>query len=129
MAGPSDQVAQVPHQSDWLAGSQMNSETTKSGGTQSNSPVSYKTDELQLYTNVNDRMEASGSFYQKVNKKLETNVNLAWTAGASNTDFAIAAKYQMDPDAYFSTTVNSSSLTGLEHIQTVKLAVRLTVSE
>lgn len=129
MAGPSDQVAQVPHQNDGLAGSQMNSETTKSGGTQSNSPVGYKTDELQLYTNVNDRMEASGSFYQKVNKKLETNVNLAWTAGASNTDLAIAAKYQMDPDAYFSTTVNSSSLIGLEHIQTVKLAVRLTVSE
>lgn len=129
MAGLSDQVAQVPHQNHWLAGSQMNSETTKSGGTQSNSAVGYKTDELQLYTNVNDRMEASGSFYQKVNKKLETNVNLAWTAGTSNTDFTIAAKYQMDPDAYFSTTVNSSSLIGLEHIQTVKLAVRLTVSE
>ena len=54
----------------------MNSEATKSGGTQSNFVVGYKTGELQLHTNVN-KIECSGSSYQNVNKKLETNVNLA----------------------------------------------------
>lgn len=37
-----------------------------------------------------------------MNDKLETAVNLAWTAGNSNTRFGIAAKYQIDPDASFS---------------------------
>lgn len=50
----------------------------------------------------NDGTEFGGSIYQKVNKKLETAVNLAWTAGNSNTRFGIAAKYQIDPDACFS---------------------------
>ncbi|XP_073747297.1 non-selective voltage-gated ion channel VDAC1-like [Callorhinus ursinus] len=101
----------------------MNSETTKSGGTQSNFAVGYKTDELQLHTNVNDRIEFSGSIYQKVNKKLETNVHLVWTAGTSNTHVGIATKYQMDPDAHFPTEVNNSSLMGLGYIQTLKPGV------
>lgn len=50
----------------------------------------------------NDGTEFGGSIYQKVNDKLETAVNLAWTAGNSNTRFGIAAKYQIDPDASFS---------------------------
>lgn len=50
----------------------------------------------------NDGTEFGGSIYQKVNDQLETAVNLAWTAGNSNTRFGIAAKYQIDPDASFS---------------------------
>ena len=75
--------------------------------------VGYKTDELQLCTNINDKIECSNSIYQKVKKKLETNVNLAWTAETSNTHFGIAAKYQMYPDACFPIEVNNSSLMGL----------------
>lgn len=50
----------------------------------------------------NDGTEFGGSIYQKVNDQLETAVNLAWTAGNSNTRFGIAAKYQIDADAAFS---------------------------
>lgn len=38
--------------------------------------------------------------------KLETSVNLAWTAGNNSTRFGIAAKYQLDKDA--SVSVSSS---------------------
>ncbi|XP_055010318.1 voltage-dependent anion-selective channel protein 1-like [Boleophthalmus pectinirostris] len=78
------------------------------------------TDEFQLHTNVNDGTEFGGSIYQKVNDKLETAVNLAWTAGNSNTRFGIAAKYQIDQDASFSAKVNNSSLVGLGYTQTLK---------
>lgn len=40
-----------------------------------------------------------------MNDQLETAVNLAWTAGNSNTRFGIAAKYQIDSDASFSVSV------------------------
>lgn len=33
-------------------------------------------------------------------------MNLAWTAGNSNTRFGIAAKYQIDQDASFSVSVD-----------------------
>ena len=56
----------------------------------------------------NDGTEFGGSIYLKVNKKLETAVNLAWTAGNSNTRFGIAAKYQVDPDACFSVGTRES---------------------
>ncbi|OBS73530.1 hypothetical protein A6R68_15932, partial [Neotoma lepida] len=58
-------------------GYQMNFEISMSRVTQSNFTVSYKTNEFKLHTN-------------KVNKKLEDAVNLAWTAGNSNTHFGIA---------------------------------------
>ena len=53
-----------------------------------------------LYSN--DGAEFGGSIYQKVSDKLETAVNLAWTAGSNSTRFGIAAKYQLDKDASIS---------------------------
>lgn len=50
----------------------------------------------------NDGSEFGGSIYQKVNDKLETAVNLAWTAGSNGTRFGIAAKYQLDSSASIS---------------------------
>ncbi|KAH0629772.1 hypothetical protein JD844_012134 [Phrynosoma platyrhinos] len=76
----------------------------------------------------NDGTEFGGSIYQKVNDKLETAVNLAWTAGNSNTRFGIAARYQLDPDASFSAKVNNSSLIGLGYTQTLKPGIKLTLS-
>ncbi|KAL4686900.1 hypothetical protein H8959_019028 [Pygathrix nigripes] len=76
IAGPSIRGALVLGYEGWLAGYQMNFETAKSQVTQSNFAVGYKTDEFQLHTNVNDGTEFGGSIYQKVNKNLETAVNL-----------------------------------------------------
>uniref|UniRef100_F6UN69 Non-selective voltage-gated ion channel VDAC1 n=2 Tax=Monodelphis domestica TaxID=13616 RepID=F6UN69_MONDO len=128
ISGPSIRGAVVLGYEGWLAGYQMNFETSKSRVTQSNFAVGYKTDEFQLHTNVNDGTEFGGSIYQKVNKKLETAVNLAWTAGNSNTRFGIAAKYQIDPEASFSAKVNNSSLIGLGYTQTLKPGIKLTLS-
>uniref|UniRef100_A0A4W4HDN7 Non-selective voltage-gated ion channel VDAC1 n=1 Tax=Electrophorus electricus TaxID=8005 RepID=A0A4W4HDN7_ELEEL len=112
----------------WLAGYQTTFEAGKNRVTQSNFAVGYKTDEFQLHTNVNDGTEFGGSIYQKVNNKLETAVNLAWTAGNSNTRFGIAAKYQIDADASFSAKVNNSSLVGLGYTQTLKPGIKMTLS-
>ncbi|KAL0611758.1 Voltage-dependent anion-selective channel protein 1 [Plecturocebus cupreus] len=68
------------------------------------------------------------SVYQKVNKKLETAVNLTWTAVNSNTYFRIAAKYPTDPEVCFSAKVNNSSLIGLGYTQTLKPVIKMTLS-
>ncbi|CAJ0961507.1 unnamed protein product [Ranitomeya imitator] len=128
IAGPSVRGAVVFGYEGWLAGYQMTFESAKSRVSQSNFAVGYKTDEFQLHTNVNDGTEFGGSVYQKVNNKLETAINLAWTAGNSNTRFGIAAKYQIDSDASFSAKVNNSSLIGLGYTQTLKPGIKLTLS-
>lgn len=51
-----------------------------------------------------------------MNDKLETAVNLAWTAGNSNTRFGIAAKYQIDPDASFSVSPVHVHLYAIENM-------------
>lgn len=58
----------------------------------------------------NDGSEFGGSIYQKVSDKLETAVNLAWTAGNNSTRFGIAAKYQLDKDASISVSTQTLSL-------------------
>ncbi|KAM9189819.1 LOW QUALITY PROTEIN: non-selective voltage-gated ion channel VDAC1-like [Dugong dugon] len=127
ITGPSIRGAVVLGYEDGLMG-YMNFETTKSHVTQSNFAVGYKIDEFQLHINVNDGTEFGSSIYQRVNKKLETAVNLAWTARNSNTRFGIAAKYQIDPDASFLAKVNNSSLIGLGYTQTLKPGIKLTLS-
>ncbi|KAM6182167.1 LOW QUALITY PROTEIN: non-selective voltage-gated ion channel VDAC1-like [Erethizon dorsatum] len=128
IAGPSIRRALVLRYEGWLAGSQMNFETAKSRVTHSNFTIGYEMDDSQLHTNVNDGTELGGSIYQKVKKKLETAVSLAWTAGNSNTRFGIAAKYQIAPDACFSAKVNNSSLIGLGYTQTLKPGIKLILS-
>uniref|UniRef100_A0A8C2LUQ7 Non-selective voltage-gated ion channel VDAC1 n=1 Tax=Cricetulus griseus TaxID=10029 RepID=A0A8C2LUQ7_CRIGR len=121
IAGPSIWGALVFGYEGWLAGYQMNFETSKSRVTQSNFAVVYRTNEFQLHTNVIRGTEFGGSIYQKVNKKLETAVNLAWTAGNSNICFGIATKYQVDPDAGFLDKVNNSSRISLEYAKSALL--------
>ncbi|XP_069341400.1 voltage-dependent anion-selective channel protein 3 isoform X1 [Eulemur rufifrons] len=80
----------------WLAGYQMSFDTAKSKLSQNNFALGYKAADFQLHTHVNDGTEFGGSIYQKVNEKIETSINLAWTAGSNNTRFGIAAKYKLD---------------------------------
>lgn len=127
-AGPTIHGVAVAGYEGWLAGYQMSFDTAKSKMTQSNFAVGYKTGDFQLHTNVNDGSEFGGSIYQKVNDKLETAVNLAWTAGSNGTRFGIGAKYQLDSSASISAKVNNSSLVGIGYTQTLRPGMKLVLS-
>ncbi|XP_042329133.1 voltage-dependent anion-selective channel protein 3 isoform X1 [Sceloporus undulatus] len=112
----------------WLAGYQMAFDTAKSKLSQNNFALGYKAADFQLHTNVNDGTEFGGSIYQKVSDKVETGVNLAWTAGSNNTRFGIATKYQLDDNASVSAKVNNASLIGLGYTHTLRPGVKLSLS-
>ncbi|XP_006897047.1 PREDICTED: voltage-dependent anion-selective channel protein 3 isoform X2 [Elephantulus edwardii] len=112
----------------WLAGYQMSFDTAKSKLSQNNFALGYKAADFQLHTHVNDGTEFGGSIYQKVNEKIETSINLAWTAGSNNTRFGIAAKYRLDCRTSLSAKVNNASLIGLGYTQTLRPGVKLTLS-
>ncbi|NWH65896.1 VDAC3 protein, partial [Geococcyx californianus] len=112
----------------WLAGYQMAFDTAKSKLSQNNFALGYKAGDFQLHTNVNDGTEFGGSIYQKVNDKVETSVNLAWTAGSNNTRFGIAAKYQADEKTSIVAKVNNASLIGIGYSHALRPGVKLTLS-
>ncbi|XP_029465384.1 voltage-dependent anion-selective channel protein 2 isoform X3 [Rhinatrema bivittatum] len=150
-AGPAIHGSAVATYEGWLAGYQMTFDSAKSKLTRNNFSVGYQTGDFQLHTNVdsgkapgglywnqassllpwrrmNDGAEFGGSIYQKVSDRLETAVNLAWSAGNNSTRFGIATKYQLDSTASICAKVNNSSLVGIGYTQTLRPGVKLTLS-
>lgn len=112
----------------WLAGYQMSFDTANSKLTKSNFAVGYSTADFVLHTNVNDGQEFGGSIYQKVNDKLQTGVQLAWTTGNNATRFGLGCKYTVDNDSSFSAKVNNVSQIGLGYTQKLRDGITLTLS-
>jgi voltage-dependent anion channel protein 2 len=73
-----------------------------------------------LFHFSNDGKEFGGSIYQRCNPKLETGVQLSWSAGSNATKFGIAAKYDLDKDACVRAKVNNSSQIGLGYQQKLR---------
>ncbi|KAM4854993.1 LOW QUALITY PROTEIN: non-selective voltage-gated ion channel VDAC3-like [Thomomys bottae] len=111
----------------WLAGYQMSFDTVKFKLSQNNFALGYKAADFQLHIHMNDGTEFGGSIYQKVNEKIETAINLAWTSGNSS-HLGIAAKYKLDYRTSLSARVNNASLVGLGYTQTLQPGVKLTLS-
>jgi len=127
-AGPTIHGAAVVGYNGWLAGYQGSFDTSKSKLTKSNFAVGFQGDDFTLHTNVNDGTEFAGSYFQKVNKDLETGVQLSWTSGSNATRFGLAAKYAPDKDSVFRAKVNNASQVGLSYQQKLRDGVTVTLS-
>jgi hypothetical protein len=75
----------------------------------------------------NDANEVGGSVYQRINERLETGVQLAWTAGSNQTRFALASKYQLDPQTVVSAKVNNICQVGLSFQQVLRPGTELNI--
>lgn len=128
LGGPVIHGASVLGYNGWLAGYQMSFDTAKSKLNKSNFAVGYSTGDFVLHTNVNDGQEFGGSIYQKVNDKLQTGVQLSWTAGNNATRFGLGCKYILDSDASVNAKVNNTSQIGLGYTQKLRDGITLTLS-
>ncbi|CAD7691571.1 unnamed protein product [Nyctereutes procyonoides] len=81
----------------WLAGHQMSFDTAKYKLSQNNFALGYKAADF------------SCTLIRLM--KIETSINLAWTAGSINTCFGIAAKYKLDCRTSLSTLQPGVTLT------------------
>jgi len=127
-SGPLVNAAAVIGHNGWLAGYQMAFDSSKSKLTKNNFGLGYATSDFVLHTNVNDGQIFGGSIYQKINKNLETGVNLGWTASNNATTFGIGLKYKLDGDTSVRAKVNNSSQVGLTYQQKLREGVTLTMS-
>jgi len=127
-AGPILNGAVVLGHQGWLAGYQYVYSTAKAALTKNNFAVGFKAKDFTLYANMNDGNEVGGSVYQRINERLETGVQLAWTAGANQTRFALASKYQLDAQTVVAAKVNNICQVGLSFQQLLRPGVKLTLS-
>jgi len=127
-AGPILNGAIVLGHQGWLAGYQYVFNTARSTLTKNNFAVGFRAKDFTLYANMNDSNEVGGSVYQRINDRLETGVQLAWTAGSNQTRFALASKYQLDPQTVVGAKVNNICQVGLSFQQLLRPGVKLTLS-
>ncbi|KAK9887846.1 hypothetical protein WA026_000154 [Henosepilachna vigintioctopunctata] len=126
--GPVIQASAVVGHQGWLAGYQTAFDTGKSKLTKNNFALGFSTGDFILHTNVDDGQEFAGAIYQKISQRLETGVNLAWSAGSNNTKFGIGAKYDLDLDASLRAKINNQSQIGLGYQQKLREGITLTLS-
>lgn len=115
----------------WLAGYQLALDTSKSAKSllsQSNFAIGYSKDDLTLHTAVNNGSEYQGSIFHKVNSRLESGVQLSWTAGSHETRFGVGAKYCPDKDTTIRAKLNNASQLGLSYQHKIRDGVNLTLS-
>ncbi|CAK8679032.1 non-selective voltage-gated ion channel VDAC2-like [Clavelina lepadiformis] len=127
-SGPTLQGSAVVGYEGWLAGYQFAFDTSKSALTKNNVALGYNGADFQLLTTLNDASEFGGSIYQSINKDLATGIQLAWTAGQSNTRFGVAAKYNVDSEATLNAKLNNAGQLGLGYTHSLRKGVKLTLS-
>jgi len=93
-----------------------------------NLALGFSTSDFVLHTNVNDGKQFGGLIYQKVNPKLETGVELAWSSENNDTRFGLGCKYALDSDTSVKAKVNNNSQIGLSYSQKLKDGVTVTLS-
>ncbi|CAF1484981.1 unnamed protein product, partial [Didymodactylos carnosus] len=112
----------------WLAGYQYVYNTARAALTKNNFAVGYKADDFTLYANMNDGNEVGGSVYQRINDRLETGLQLAWTSTSNQPRFALASKYQLDTQTVVAAKINNICQVGLSFQQILRPGVKLTLS-
>ncbi|CAF1031069.1 unnamed protein product [Adineta steineri] len=127
-AGPILNGAIVLGHQGWLAGYQYVYSTAKGALTKNNFGVGYKAKDFTLFANLNDGNEVGGSVYQRLNNRLETGVQLAWSAGTNQTRFALASKYQLDSQTAIGVKVNNICQVGVSFQQLLRPGAKLTLS-
>jgi len=119
-------AAVLGHQG-WLTGAQLSFDPSKSKLTRSNFAIGYQAGDFVLHTNVNDGQEFTGSVYQKVNDRLESGINLAWTSGSNTTRFGLGCIYKLDDDSSLRAKVNNASQIGLGFTHRLRSGISLTL--
>jgi len=112
----------------WLAGAQVSFDPSKSKLTRTNFACGYQAGDFTLHTNVNDGQEFTGSVYQRVNERLESGINIAWTLGNNTTRFGLGCIYKLDHDSTIRAKVNNASQIGLGFTHRLRPGISLTLN-
>ena len=127
-AGPALTGAFVLGHQGWLAGYQYAYSTGRAALTKSNFAIGYQGKDFTAVGALNDGNELGGHIYHRINDRLETGVQVAWSTGTNQTRFALASKYILDSQSALFAKVNNVAQVGLSLQQALRPGVKLTLS-
>lgn len=115
----------------WLFGVQVPVDahcTPKSVLGDSSLAAGYSKDDLTMHWALRDGRILEGSVFHRVNDRLETGVELGWTAASRSTFFGFGAKYCPDKDTTVRVKLQSGNKVGLSYQYNIQEGISLTLS-
>jgi len=97
----------------WLVGGQVGFDTAKSSLTKTNLAIGYVAKDYTLHTYCNDGAHYGGSLYQKINKDLESAVDISYSPASNSSVFGLGCKYNSDRNSSVRAKFNSNGTLGL----------------
>jgi len=125
---PTLNAAAVASYKNLLLGTQVAFDTAKSKVTKNNFAVGFLNKDFTVHSYVNDGAEFGGSLHHKVNKDLETAVEIGWSANANTTRFGVGAKYCVDKNTSVRAKVNNQAFVGLGFQHKLRDGITMTLS-
>jgi len=121
-------AAAVASYKNWLLGTQIAFDTSKSKLTKNNFAAGFTCKDFAVHTFANDGSEFGGSLHHKLSKDLEAAVDMGWSASANTTRFGLGCKYALDGNTSVRAKVNNLALIGLGFQHKLRDGVTITLS-
>jgi len=112
----------------WLVGGQVGFDTAKSSLTKTNVALGYVAKDYTLHTYCNDGTLYGGSVYQKLNKDLESAVDISFNPATNSSVFGLGCKYVTDRNSSVRAKFNSNGNLGLGYQHKLKDGVTVTLA-
>lgn len=128
MMTPTLNAAAVASYKNVHVGTQIAFDTAKSKLTKNNFALGLTNKDFTVHTYANDGTEFGGSLHHKLNKDLETAVEIGWSANANATNFGVGAKYSLDRNTSVRAKINNQAFVGLGFQHKLRDGITLTLS-
>jgi len=112
----------------WLIGGQVGFDTAKSSLTKTNLAIGYVAKDFTLHTYCNDAALYGGSLYQKVNKDLESAIDISYNPASNSSVFGLGCKLTTDRNSSVRAKFNSLGNLGLGYQHKLRDGVTVTLA-
>jgi len=112
----------------WLIGGQVGFDAAKSSLTKSNLAIGYVAKDFTLHTYCNDATHYGGSVYQKINKDLESAIDISFNPASNSSVFGLGCKLSTDRNSSVRAKFNSHGSLGLGYQHKLRDGVTVTLA-
>lgn len=109
----------------WLAGMKVTYDPSRNKLSKTHLVLGYMERDFHATARLDDGQEFDCSIYQKLNKSLESGMNVAWSSSKNTTKIGLGCHYKIDQSLAVSAKVDSHSLIGLGLVFTLRPGVTL----
>jgi len=125
---PNMTAAAVLGYQNWLVGGQVGFDAAKSSLTKTNVALGYVAKDFTLHTYCNDATLYGGSVFHKVNKDLESAIDISFNPATNSSVFGLGCKLATDRHSSVRAKFNSNGSLGLGYQHKLRDGVTVTLA-